>query len=105
MARTTGTASLRDLLSKGLLSAGDEIELHRRSAPTIRGAIQPDGSIRVGSTVSQSPSEAARRALDVSSVDGWLRWRVPRLGGRSLAEIREGEGSGLRGSEPRRTRK
>jgi hypothetical protein len=90
MARTTGTASLQDLLATGALKPGEQIELHRRSKPPIIGVPQPDGSIRVGSTVSGSPSAAARLALDVGSVDGWLRWRVPRLGGKRLFDVREG---------------
>jgi hypothetical protein len=90
MARTTGTASLADLLEHEVLRHGEPIEIRRRSALPIQGVIQAGGKIKVGTTVSDSPSKAARLALTAGSVDGWLRWRVPRLGGKSLAEIREG---------------
>ena len=89
MARTTGTASVRDLLDAGVLKVGEPIEIRRRSAPPIRGAIQPDGTIAVGGSISNSPSEAARLALGAKAADGWVRWHVPRLNGRSLAEVRE----------------
>lgn len=89
MARTTGTHSLSELIANGVLRDGEPLQIHRRSAPPIEGVLQADGSIRVGQKVSATPSTAARLALEVGSVDGWLRWRVPRLGGQSLAALRE----------------
>lgn len=89
MARTTGTVSVSDLLRRGALKEGESIELRRQSAEPIHGVIQADGSIRVGKTISASPSRAARLALGARAVDGWLRWRVPRLGGRSLDDVRK----------------
>jgi hypothetical protein len=52
--------------------------------------LQGDGTIRVGSAVSTSPSAAARLATGAKAVDGWRRWRVPRLGGKTLEDVREG---------------
>lgn len=89
MARTTGTASLADLLAAGKLKAGETLVMRRRSAPPIEATIERDGRIRAGREVFATPSGAAKRLMDVRAVDGWLRWRVPRLGYRSLAEVRE----------------
>ena len=89
MARTTGTASLADLLTRGVLRVGDEIVIRRRSAPVITATIQAGGTIRFNRQVFKTPTGAAKEALNVGSIDGWLRWRVPRLDGRSLAELRE----------------
>jgi hypothetical protein len=89
MARTTGTMSLGDLLNQGALRVGEHLELHRRGAPPIRGVLQADGSIKVGLNVSASPSTAAKRALGAQAVDGWLRWRVPRLGHIRLEDVRK----------------
>jgi hypothetical protein len=89
MARTTGKSSLADLIKVGKLRAGDELVLHRRSAPDIRASLEADGTIRWRGKAFETPSTAAREALAVGSVDGWLRWRVTRLGGRTLADLRD----------------
>ena len=88
MARTTGTTSLADLLKRGTLKSGEKLVIRRRSAAVIEGSLDADGRIRVGNDVYKTPSTAAKHALGVPAVDGWLRWRVPRLGDRTLAEIR-----------------
>lgn len=90
MARTTGTTSLADLMAAGKLRAGDTLIIRRRSAPQIEATIERDGRIRVDSGVFASPSAAAKQALKARAVDGWLRWRVPRLGDCTLADVREG---------------
>lgn len=97
MARTTGTRDLSDLLAEGTLHGGERMVIHRRSAPDLEAVLQPDGTITVGRTRYATPSEAARAELGVRAVDGWLRWRVPRLGDRCLADIRRG---GVRGVFP-----
>ena len=89
MARTTGTKSLRDLLEAGVLNRNERLVINRRSREPIEGTLQSDGRINVSGSVYESPSAAARNALDVGTVDGWLRWRVPRLDGRSLADVRD----------------
>ena len=88
MARTTGTVSLVELIDKGLLMSGERLVIYRRSALPIQGVLQPDGSIRVGNLRCATPSKAAKLALNVRAVDGWIRWRVPRLDDKALAEIR-----------------
>lgn len=88
MARTTGTASLADLLEQGVLHRGEVIVVRRRSAPEIGATIGATGTIVLDGRVFQTPTAAAKHALGTGSVDGWVRWRVPRLGGRSLDELR-----------------
>jgi hypothetical protein len=90
VAKTTGTVSLGDLIERGDLEADERIFINRRSAPPIAGIILSDGRIKVGQTISNTPSTAARLALAVGSVDGWIKWRVPRLDWKTLAEVREG---------------
>lgn len=92
MARTTGTTSLKDLMQMKTLEIGETLVLRRRSAPPIEATLEADGRLRVGGDVYATPSTAAKRALGVRAVDGWLRWRVPRLGDRTLADLRS-EGS------------
>jgi hypothetical protein len=89
MARTTGTRSLGDLIKAGKLKPGEKLIVRRRSAPPIEGRLNADGSISVKGRSFTTPSSAAREALDVGSVDGWLRWRVPRLDLRTLADLRD----------------
>lgn len=88
MARPTGTLSLKDLLAQGVLRSGEEIIIPRRSQEPIRGALLSNGHIRVGDDTYPHPSTAARETLDLKAVNGWLRWRVPRMDLRSLDEIR-----------------
>lgn len=83
--------TVADLLDAGLLQADEPVEFIRprlgeRHTATIRGDgvfVLADGSEH------QSPSLAAMRAADLVSYDGWYAWRVPRLGGTKLAELRE----------------
>ena len=89
MARTTGTMSLADLMRRGVVRSGEPIEIRRRSAPPVEATIEADGKIKVGQLSFSSPSGAAKHVLQSGPVDGWLRWRVPRLGDRSLGELRE----------------
>jgi hypothetical protein len=89
MARTTGKKSLADLLQDRTLKVGEALVIHRRSAPDIRATVAADGTIRMAGTTYKAPSTAAREALSVGSVDGWLKWRVVRLGERTLADVRD----------------
>jgi hypothetical protein len=89
MARSTGTMSLGDLIERGRLEPREQLVIRRRSKPPIDGRLRKDGSIQLGDLVFTTPTAAAKRALDIGSVDGWLRWRVPRLGGKTLAEVRD----------------
>jgi hypothetical protein len=89
VARTIGKLSVSDLIDVGALNAGERIVINRRSAKSIEGVVQADGSITAGGKVYGTPSTAAREVLSVGSVDGWLRWRVPRLDNSTLAELRD----------------
>jgi len=83
--------TVKDLIDKGVLEAGEKIVLRRVSAPPIEGVLESDGSITVGGTSYRTPSTAARYALNVGAIDGWLRWRVPRLDYKHLAALRDGQ--------------
>lgn len=80
-----------DLLDADLLQSNEFVEfvrprLDERYTATIRG----DGVfVLADGTEHQSPSLAAMRAADVVSYDGWHAWRVPRLDGVKLHELRE----------------
>lgn len=89
MARTTGKLSVSDLVRVGVLNPGEAIVINRRSAVSIEGVVQADGTIKARGKVYGTPSSAAREVLSVGSVDGWLRWRVPRLNNSTLAELRD----------------
>jgi hypothetical protein len=88
MAKTTGTASLVDLLAAGTLMNGEELAIRRRSKPAVIGVLLADGTITVGDQNFKTPSGAAREALGVETIDGWRRWRVIRLGDKTLDELR-----------------
>ncbi len=80
-----------DLLGAGLIQPDEAVEFVRpRLGKRYEAVIHSDGSFRLpdGST-HQSPSLAAMRAADLVSYDGWYAWRVPRLGGTKLHELRE----------------
>lgn len=89
MARTTGTASLADLINREVLEGREPIVIRRRSAQPIAATVEADGTIRVGRRAFTTPTAAAKHALGVTAIDGWLRWRVPRLDHRTLAEVRD----------------
>ena len=90
MARTTGTRSVKDLLDEGILQTGNVRELARRSAPTLRASVRSDGQLDIGGQMITTPSKAAQVAMDSRRpIDGWKRWKVTRLGERTLAEIRD----------------
>lgn len=91
MARPTGTMTVKDLIDRGTLHPGEKVVLQRISAPPIEGSLEADGSITVAGRTYRTPSTAARYALNGRPIDGWLRWRVPRLGNRHLASLRDGQ--------------
>jgi hypothetical protein len=89
MAKNSGRASLADLVRRDVLRAGEKILIHRRSAPSIEATVTTDGRIAVGDMMFTTPTGAAKHSLDIGSVDGWIRWRVPRLDDRTLADLRD----------------
>jgi hypothetical protein len=63
--------------------------LRPRIGERYEATIQVDGSFHLADgTVHQSPSLAAMRAAGLVSCDGWHAWRIPRLGGTKLNELR-----------------
>ncbi|MHB8319864.1 MAG: restriction system modified-DNA reader domain-containing protein [Acidimicrobiales bacterium] len=83
--------TVMDLLSAGLLEAGEPVEFPRPRLGTRHTAvIRADGAFELpDGTRHASPSRAAASAAAVVSYDGWRAWRVPRLGGTKLDELRE----------------
>lgn len=80
-----------DLIDAGFLEPDEPVEFPRPRLgehydATIRANgwfVLPDG------TEHRSPSGAAEYAADLPQYDGWRAWRVPRLGGTTLRELRE----------------
>ncbi len=105
-ARSTLTVNGRrvqvaDLLDVGLLHPDEPVEFIRpRLGQNYRATIRADGSfVLEDGSQHQSPSLAAMRAAGVVSYDGWYAWRVPRLGGTKIHELREQYVSLMQGSE------
>ena len=69
---------------------GDELVWARpRLGVEYRANVEENGSIRLtDDRVFSSPSVAAIRAANVPASDGWYAWRVPRLGGVLLNDLR-----------------
>jgi hypothetical protein len=84
-------AQLSDLLAAGLIVDGEALEFPRpRRRELFRAEVRGDGSIRTeDGQVWPSPSRAAMSAANVPSYDGWHAWRVPRLGGVKLDQLRQ----------------
>jgi hypothetical protein len=82
--------SVADLIEANLLRVDEPVEFIRpRLGTRYDAVIRSDGSFELpDGTRWQSPSLAAIRAADVPSYDGWYAWRVPRLGGTKLHELR-----------------
>lgn len=60
-----------------------------RLGDRFEAVIREDGSFELpDGSVHKSPSRAAMSAADLVSYDGWHAWRVPRLGGTKLNELR-----------------
>ncbi len=83
------SVTIADLLKARAIHAGEPIVMRRRSGPPREATVQADGTIRLASgQICRTPSEAAKEAANVGSADGWLKWRVPRLGDKTLADLR-----------------
>lgn len=79
-----------DLIEAGLVHADEVVEFIRpRLGEHYTAIIRGDGTFEsADGSVHQSPSLAAITAANVVSYDGWHAWRVPRLGGTYLYELR-----------------
>jgi hypothetical protein len=79
-----------DLLSAGLIQPDEHVEFVRpRVGSRHEATILADGRFQLtDGTFETSPSGAAMRAANLAAYDGWYAWRLPRLGGTKLAELR-----------------
>ena len=79
-----------DLIEAGLVMADEAVEFVRpRLGERYDATIQADGSfLMADGSVHGSPSLAAMRAASMVACDGWYVWRVKRLGGTKLFELR-----------------
>jgi hypothetical protein len=81
---------LKQLLSKGILSAGEELIWKRRVMKENHSAIlNADGTITTtDGKKHKTPSGAAKHLNGNKPVDGWLAWKV-KSSGLSLSTLRE----------------
>lgn len=82
---------MADLLAAGLLITGEALEFPRpRRNELFHATVLGDGGIQTeDGQVWPSPSRAAMSAANVPSYDGWHAWRVPRLAGIKLDQLRQ----------------
>lgn len=80
-----------DLLDAGLLLPDERVTFGRpRLGEWHDATITADGTFLMSDGVEQqTPSGAACHAADVPAYDGWKAWRVPRLDGARLDELRQ----------------
>lgn len=81
---------LKQLLSKGILNAGEELIWKRRVMKENHLAVlNADGTITTADGKKhKTPSGAAKHLNGNKPVDGWLAWRV-KSSGLSLSALRE----------------
>jgi hypothetical protein len=87
--------TLAMLIDAGLLAVGDHLLWNRpRSGDLVTASIVAGGLVRIEDgrqfdTPSRAAQEASKRSTSKrSAVDGWTVWRVERLGGVPLADVR-----------------
>ena len=73
--RVTFNAKFADLVSSGLIRAGESLYL-QQGAVEATGTVTADGEIVVRGVAYKSPSAAAANALRLQSSNGWTTWRV-----------------------------
>lgn len=83
-------ATLADLIGAGLLKADEPLEWTRPQVGiTFHATVTEDGGIRLDDGRRfASPSTAGVAAANVPTLNGWISWRVPRLAGVTLADVR-----------------
>jgi len=89
-ARSSRRVTVVDLLDAGLIAPDEDVVFTRpRVGETHKAIIRADGSFELSDGLRvTTPSAAATQAASVPAYDGWVAWRVPRLGGIKLAELR-----------------
>lgn len=86
--RVTFPAKFGDLVSSGLIRAGETLYL-KQGRTEARGSVTADGEIVVRGVAYKSPSSAAASALGLQSSNGWITWRVGALDGPTLDSLRQ----------------
>lgn len=83
--------AVADLIEAGILHANEPVEFVRpRLGEHYEAVILADGTFQLpDGVVKDSPSRAAMHAAELAAYNGWRAWRVPRLGGTKLFELRE----------------
>lgn len=84
-ARVFSGVDVKDLISAGLLAAGDKLIATHRDYKGGEATISADGTIMVGNRTYNSPSAAAQ-SLRKTSTNGWVFWAT--ANGRKLRELR-----------------
>ncbi len=81
---------LTDLLEYELLAPGDELYWDRpQLGNRYEASVTETGAIRLSDgRVFSSPSRAGMEAAGIASLDGWFAWRVARLDGALLNDLR-----------------
>jgi len=89
-ARSSRRVTVADLLDAGLLAPDEDVVFTRpRVGETHQAIIRADGSFELSDGLRvTTPSAAATQVASVPAYDGWVAWRVPRLGGTKLADLR-----------------
>lgn len=85
------TVTVANLISAELIQPNEQVEFVRPVVGDRYSAtILPDGQIRLDDgSICRTPSRAAMQAAHTPSYDGWHAWRVVRLGGTKLHELRQ----------------
>lgn len=86
--RATYKVKLADLVSSGLLRAGESLYL-RQGGVEASGTVTSDGEVIVKGVAHTSPSAASSNALGVQSSNGWILWHVGAHSGMPLDRLRQ----------------
>ncbi|WP_434922713.1 GIY-YIG nuclease family protein [Glutamicibacter sp. PAEs-4] len=74
-ANASRTVTVADLVSSGLIQAGQTLFLSQ-GGKEAEGSVTADGEIIVRGVSYKSPSTAAAKALELQSSNGWTTWKV-----------------------------
>lgn len=80
--------TLSDLLASGLLAPDERLTLTRPDR-VHEATLTADGAVRLEDGRVFSSLSTAAKQLTGTSTNGWTAWHVPRLGGSTIAAVRE----------------
>ena len=85
------TVTVKDLIEAGIIEPNEPVEFVRPMVGAkYTAVILPDGQFSLeDGAICRTPSRAAMQAANTPSYDGWHAWRVIRLGGTKLHELRQ----------------